>query len=155
MAAVTSSELLAAAAARLKKASASDLPAYWTAVCADAAEASFAEVSSRLQRRGYSQAQILSCDQMSYWTRTLGLYLSLVNGLAGEEGFNLASVEAMDIRPQLKSVTLLVNGLIVSPEDSTGAVVGTGTAAISTGQMDIFDGPGPEFGGGDGRPTRW
>ena len=141
MALITSAELISAVAARLKVEE-SQLPPFWPGLCEDSVAAASADISSRLQRKGYSAAQVAAADQLGFWSRSLALFWALTHGGA-YSGYEAETIKALDIRKDIDAATLLVSGEIVSPTDSKGAVASSG-ACVGTGTGSLFNFPGTD-----------
>lgn len=132
----------------------STLQAWWVNHANSALVYAQNEVKGKLIARGFTSSQIASWDRYDEFVSDIALFRALVLG-GMLEGFDRTWVDCIDRRKELKAVQVFVNGAYINPaagSDGPGQAV---AAPITSGRCDVFNGPGTEFGGGDGRPTRW
>ena len=148
---ITNNQLLQAIADRLKLASTSELPAYWSSTIGpDANTAAYQEIVGQLLARGYSKSQVDAWDRGAEFQKSIGLFFALSN--AGVyAGYDPETIENLDRREELERVIVTVSGEWVKP---TGDKPGLITTAGPSAEGGIFNFPDPN-GEELGRYTHW
>lgn len=134
MAYTTAPELLAALAPLLKQRPGS-LAEYWTDISEQAAEYAEADIKAALLARGFTAAQILTWDRLGEFSRKLGCWHAIILG-GMYSGFDGAALQALDVRPELKSVLVYANGVWIEPPSGQPGTVTT--AGPSVGNTGVF-----------------
>src|ERR1044072_2256055 len=101
------------------------LPPKWDGICADADNAGYSDLVSRLRLKGYTQAQLDMWDDRVRYNVDQALYWALVNGGVGA-GYDDKEINKLDHRGEIDKdqIAVMIGGAIVLPGE-TGQVGGS------------------------------
>ena len=103
-------------------------------VIEEARSASYHEILSRLVARGYTQAQIDAWDRLAEFGRHIALWWFWRERVGANQGDTNPDVQPLhwDRRTELDTVVVTEDGVVVDPDDLSGA-------EVLSGRMDVSD----------------
>lgn len=119
MALTTDAAVLTDLANILGQASSASLVSRFSGIVADSVQAAYLDITTALSERGYTAAQIEAWDRGEEFNRDIALYWSLIKAKVSRDEY--MTINKLDRREELKTITVTIGGEVVEPE-TTGLV---------------------------------
>lgn len=123
---ITDAILKQAVADVLKRKGTTPLQAYWDRIVPRANKAAYDEIVGALLNRGFSLAAITSWSRAAEFQESIGLYWCGVYGAAHFQEDEGELFTEWDRREELKTVPIVVDGVLQTPTASETGPVGSG-----------------------------